>query len=663
MLWAKLKKRNVVRVSLAYTAVSWVALQFAQIIFDALVFPPWSMRVFLVALAAGFLVAVVIAWAYQVIPEASSSGKTAGEPRTHRLNQLVDLSIIAVLAIGVSLLAYRQFINKPVFMDSGSPVEDVSFVAPDEYSVAVLRFTNLGGDQRFSDGLSENLLHLLARLKEIKVPSRTTTWKLSDENIGSKEIASHLSVRYILEGSVQKEDDQIRVVAQLIDGTSGDHVWSESYDHTLTADTYFSTQDDIAAKVVGQIQATLSTESEQYIGRERTGNLQALEHYLKGREYLRAQKTEDNLAGAVAEFDAAFQIDLNYAEAMAGLCEANLAYYVSTRNEDYFVDAERSCLRAATMDDTLAEVYAAMGSLYRYAGRYDEAQMYLIKSLDLIPDSVASLEELGRAYRAGNKLVLAETTFQKAVVIEPSNWSVYKSMGAFLFRTGRYEEALPYFRQVITLQPENTAGYNNLAVTNFMQGRFDEANTAWHHIIEDSPTRLTYVNYANSLYYSRKYEESVSIYRRALDMDDSDHRVWQGVASSLRHIAGQEKTSAEAFQRAIETAQVSLTVNPDDSETLSQIAVSYARAGNDQLAQQSIDRVVAVGWENPNTSFFVALAYRLLGNDDEAIQVLERAVVMGFPRALIAWEPDFQSLNSNKRYMALLELGQPKPGS
>ena len=117
---------------------------------------------------------------------------------------------------------------------------------------------------------------------------------------------------------------------------------------------------------------------------------------------------------------------------MAGQCEAHLAYYVTTRDEDHFVNAERACLRAATMDDSLGEVYAAMGSPYRYAGRYEEAQLYLVKALGLIPDSAPILEELGRAYRAGNKLVLAETTFQKAVVVEPSGWSVYKSMGNFL---------------------------------------------------------------------------------------------------------------------------------------------------------------------------------------------------------------------------------------
>ncbi len=662
-LWAALQKRNVVRVSLAYAAVSWVLLQFFQIVFDALVFPPWSMRVFVVILAAGFLLAVVIAWAYQVVPEVSTADPVGTGRHARRLHQLVDVSIITVLAIGVSLLVYRQFVNKPVFQHVADLSVRESPAEPDDHSVAVLRFASLGGDRRFSDGLSENLLHLLARFKEIKVPSRTTTWNLSDKNVGSTDIAEQLRVRYVLEGSVQQEEDQIRVVAQLIDGSSGNHVWSENYDHALTAETYFSTQDDIAVKVIDQIQATLSSESEKFIGRNRTANLLALDHYLKGREFLRKQKTDENLAGAVREFDAAYTIDPDYAEAMAGLCESHLAHYVSTRNEDHFVDAERSCLRAATMDDSLGEVYAAMGSLYRYAGRYDEAQMYLGKALDLIPDSAAALEELGRAYRAGNKLVLAETTFQKAIVVEPGNWSVYKSMGAFLFRTGRYTEALPYFRQVLTLEPENTAGYNNLAVTNFMLGRFDEANVAWGHIIGNSPTRLTYVNYANSLYYSRDYVESVAMYRKALDLDDSDHRAWRSLAASLRYVEGEQLAVADAYSRAIELAQANLSINPDNPETLSQIAVSYARTGKDQLAERSLETVVKVGWENPNTSFFVALAYHLLGKSDAAISELERAVVMGFPRSLIAWDPDFQSLNSNKRYMALLETGETLPGS
>ncbi len=658
-IWSVLKERNVVRVSIAYAAASWLLLQFAEIVFDALAFPEWSMRVFIVVLAVGFLLAVVIAWLYQVVPEGAVGG--AKTPR--RLQHAVDIGIIAVLALGVGLLGYRQFVLEPVFEVTDRRISIATQSQPDEHSVAVLRFVNLGADPRFSDGLSESLLHLLARFHEITVPSRTTTWSLSDKTVDVVDLATRLHVRYVLEGSVQQDQDQIRVVAQLIDGISGNHVWSQNYDENLSAETFFSTQDDIAIQVAEQIKATISESSLQLMVRSRTANFPALNDYLWGRMYLRQPKTDQSIIGAIDSFENAIGEDPEYVEAMAGLCEAHLASFDYTRGEDNFVNAERACLRAAAIDDTLGEVYAATGNLYRIAGRYDEAELNLLKALELLPDSAPILEILGRTYRAASKLALAETVFEEAINAEPGSWSVYKSMGNFLFRTGRYKEAIPFYRQVISLEGDSSPGYNNLAVTYFMLGRFDDANAIWASVLEESPTRLTYLNYGNSLYYSRDYELSADIYEKALDMDDSDHRVWGNLAQSLRFVSGREEEAVTAWERAVELAESNLTVNPKNTETLSHIAAAYARIGKMQLAERSLDRLFALGWENPNTSFFVALTYYLLGREDDAIRELEQAVAMGFPTTLIAWDPDFQAMSNNRRYIALLQTAESIPGS
>ncbi len=649
-LWEALKRRRVVRAAIAYAAIAWVLLQFAEIVFGALAFPDWSMRVFVVVLGVGFLLTVVVAWAYQVVPETSDGHVLPARG----LQRGVDIVIILVLAVGVGLLMYRQFILKPVFETDAAMVE-VPYKAPDEQSVAVLRFANLGGDAQFSDGLADNLLHLLARIGEIKVPSRTTTWKLSDESLGAIEIARALRVRYVLEGTVQQSQDQMRVVTQLIDGQSGTHIWSEVYDHELDAETFFRTQDDIARNVAERVHATLSDEGSAHLDRPDTTSFEALEHYLAARQLLRRPKTEGALDNAVEAFNLALDADPRYAEASAGLCEAHLARYVDSRADRDFVDAERACLRATTLDNSVPEVYAAMGNLYRLAGRHDEAELNLLKALELKPDAAATIEELGRNYRMSNKLVLAERAFQQAIEAEPASWSVYKSMGNFLFRTGRYEEAVPYYRQVVSMESESALGYNNLAVTYFMLGRFDDANTVWSAALRLSPTRLTYVNLANSQYYAQEYAQSAETYRKALELGDADLRVWQGLATSLGMIDGRDAEAADAWQRVIDLGEAGLDINPNDSETLSHVSVAYASTGKDQLAEQVIDRALALGWENPNYSYHVARAYHLLGRSDAAIQELERALAMGFPRVLIEWDPEFQTLRANQRYIALLE--------
>lgn len=657
-LWDKLKHRNVVRVSIAYAAVSWLLLQFAQIAFEALAFPNWAMRIFVVVIGIGFLVAVVIAWVYQVVPENSDGRAGEGRRKDRWLQQTVDLGIIAVLAIAVGLLAYRQFILKPVFDD----LPTVELRAPSAHSVAVLRFENLGTDSRFSDGLAENLLHMLARLPELNVPSRSTTWEIGDTEPDLVKVAERLRVRYVLEGSVQQQKDDIRVFAQLIDGKTGNHVWSRNYTEPLTANGFFGTQDEIAEQVVDQIQVTLSDKSQSRVRRASTENTDALEHYLTGREFLRNPSSPENLDAAVVAFENAVAFDAEYAEAYAGLCEAQLGLYRLNFDSARYPIAKDACIQAAEIDDGLPEVHLAIGMLYRYAGRYDEAELQLKKALEISPNTSFILEELGRTYRSASRLTEAETTFQSAIVAEPESWSVYKSMGNFLYRTGRYEEALPYYRQVLVLRPDDTAGWNNFATTKLMLGDFDDANLAYNRAINDDPGRYTYKNYGNSLYYAADYEKSVEIYRLALDLNDQDYRVWQSMATSMLRAGAPAEQVNDAYTTSIELARKMLEINPDDPETLSVISVAYARSGQDELARESLRRVAEVGWENPNVSYFVALAYHLLDEHTTAVRELERAVLMGFPMPLISEDPDFQTLSKNKRYIALVTTGR-SPGT
>ena len=658
-LWDKLKQRNVVRVSIGYAAVSWLLLQFAQIAFEALLFPDWAMRAFFVALGIGFLIAVIVAWVYQVVPEDQLEIPAEARRRDRWLQQVVDIGIIVILAVGVGLLGYRQFIDKPIFDDL--PVVEAR--EPSKHSVAVLRFANLGTDSRFSDGLAENLLHMLARLRELDVPSRSTTWEVAESEPNLVKVAKLLRVRYVLEGSVQQEKDDIRVFAQLIDGETGNHVWSQNFTEPLTANGFFRTQDEIAQQVVEQIQVTLSDKSQSQIRRASTEDKDALDHYLTGRDFLRRPSSPENLDTAVVAFESAVTIDPEYAEAYAGLCEAQLGLYRLNFDPTRYPIARDACIQAAEIDDGLPEVHLAMGTLYRYAGRYDDAELQLKKALEISPNTSFILEELGRTYRSANRLTEAETTFLSAIVAEPSSWSTYKSMGNFLFRTGRYEAALPYYRQVVVLRPDETAGWTNFATTQVMLGDFESANLAYNRVISDDPGRYAYQNYGNSLYYAADYEKSVEIYRKALDLNDQDYRVWQSMATSMLRAGAPAELVNDAFETSIDLAQKMLEVNPDDPETLSVISVAYARSGKHELARESLRRVAKVGWENPNVSYFVALAYYLLDEHTAAISELERAVLMGFPMALILEDPDFQALSNNKRYIALASTGRNRPGS
>lgn len=646
-LWNELKQRKVVRVAIAYAAISWLLLQVAQVIIDALQLPDWSLSVFLFVLGAGFLISVVVAWIFQVVPEREYAGIRSGS----RLNQVVDLGIIGVLAIAVTLLFYRQFIDQELFPDVAQLPENVTFPQVDRNSVAVLRFASFGGNTAFSNGLGEHLLNLFARVGGLRVPSRQATWALSDRNLDPRAIASMLRVRYVLEGSVQQQDKKIRVTAQLIDGSTGDHVWSEQYDEQLTANNFFKIQDAIAQQVIDQFEVTLGDVAATEQAKAGTENDDALANYLKGREELDKPKTEASLTAAVSAFEESIRSDPHYAEAFAGLCEAHLAWYVTYRDTEYFDAAESACIRSLRIDRDLGEVYAALGSLHRYAGQYVEAESELLEARRLLDDPAIVLEELGRTYRAQHKLILAEQTFNAAIVKDPANWSVYKSMANFLYRTGRYAEALPYYKQVVVMQQDSATAFSNIGAAFFMLGDFESAVIAYRESLEIEPTYLAYMNFGNALFYDGRFDESIEMYLLAIELGEGDERNWGSLAASCEYVAGQQQCAADAYSRAIELINESLTINPADSASLSRLANYYSRIGEREAAQDAMARIAELSWNDPDVAFFLALTHISLGDTDAALREINKAVVMGYPVTLIVADPGFASISQEPEFI------------
>jgi TolB-like protein/DNA-binding winged helix-turn-helix (wHTH) protein/Flp pilus assembly protein TadD len=633
-LWENLKERNVVRVAVAYAAVSWLLLQVAQVIGEALQFPDWWLRAFVVLLGVGFLLATIVAWLFQVVPEKENEEST----RQLRLNRFVDFAIIAVLAIAVTFLVYRQFIDEPLFPTVAELPSIMTSPAP----------------SRFSNGLGEHLLNLLARIEGLLVPSRTVTWMMSDRNLDPRRISQDLRVRYVLEGSVQQQADQIRVTAQLIDGVSGNHVWSETYDASLTADNFFNLQDTIARRVVDRLELTLSDEVQAEMASRQTVSNEAFDLYLIGREELGNPKERGSLERAVAAFQASIEIDPHFAKAHAGLCEAQLRWYVIARDTSYFDAAESACIRALRINKNLGEVYAALGSLHRYAGQYEEAANELLEARALLHDPAYVLEELGRTYRALNQLVQAEETFRLAIDKEPGSWSVYKSMGNFLFRTGRYADALPYYKQVILMQDDSASAFNNIGAAFFMLSDFDNATVAWRRSLDLESTDKAWMNYGNSLYYQGRFSDSVEAYRQAVALNDSDFRTWGSLATSCRFAEDEENCAFDAYARSIDLIGELLAINPLDASALSEQAAHFARSGDPEAARDSLQKLDDIQWDDPNVAFFSAIAYLALGEPDAALEQLNTAVIMGYPSFLISADPEFEGLADNPNFRELL---------
>ena len=356
--WKDLQDRQVIRVSVAYLVAAWLLLQVGELIFQALQLPDWTLTLVFALLSLGFPIAVVLAWAFQITPDGVVLDLRGPGSGKHKLRHNLDIVIIGSLVIAVVILGYQNLLKDEVVETETVTQTEIDSVAEDpgdydpitgrqvENSIAVLRFLNIGGEPHFADGLSEELLDRLAQLRELNVSARTSSWTFSDKAVDIPTIASQLAVNYVLEGSVRQVGNRLRITAQLNNGSTGMHEWSQTYDRELSTTNFFETQSEIARKVVSLLQISLSPDSESKIATAPDTNLQALEFYLKGQEYYRRPHSDESLQAATGFYNQALEADPRFAMAYAGLCESELGRYIIARDVAIFEEAERVCHRA-----------------------------------------------------------------------------------------------------------------------------------------------------------------------------------------------------------------------------------------------------------------------------------------------------------------------------
>ena len=258
----ELKRRNVFKVGIAYVVVAWLVAQVLQLVFESFGTPDWVMKTVLVLLATGLPFALFFAWAFEMTPEGlkRESEVDRSQSITHETGQKLNYTIIAVLVLALGYFAYDKFVltsgRDAALVEATTQAiseQVVTEEAPSESdkSIAVLPFVNMSSDEEqeyFSDGLSEELLNLLAKIPELRVAARTSSFSLKGKELQISEVGEILKVAHVLEGSVRKAGNQVRITAQLIQAEDGYHLWSETYDRSL--DNIFAIQDEIAAKVV-----------------------------------------------------------------------------------------------------------------------------------------------------------------------------------------------------------------------------------------------------------------------------------------------------------------------------------------------------------------------------------------------------------------------------
>ena len=453
----ELKRRNVFKVAGVYAVVAWLLMQLASTLESSLNLPIWFDSVITVSLFIGFPIALLLAWAFEMTPEGvKKTGdleEGASSSSTGKMDILILIGIVAVLGLGVwqqmspKQLDSRLRGNDEVVFDtpvipakvgiSEGETDDIQ-----DNSIAVLPFTDLSpdGDQEyFSDGIAEEILNVLVRVDVLQVTSRTSAFQFKGSNKGIPAIAKELKVRHVLEGSVRKSGETIRITAQLIDARNDKHLWSETYDRPLTTENIFAIQDEISNAIVQALGAELGIEKIEKINiTTSTDNLTAYELYLKARPLFLARSDLDI---ADAYLIKAIELDENYAKAweMRAALQKLMHDYGYSDKSNYELDllGKQFALKAMEIEPNSALAKSTLGNL----------QMWVTTPSDYISKSIA--------------------LYNESIEIDPNLATTYNWRGLAYSMVGMLDQAEKDFRHCLKLEPLYSACYTNV-VTNAM---------------------------------------------------------------------------------------------------------------------------------------------------------------------------------------------------
>ncbi len=443
ILLHELSRRRVFRVAGIYGVVAWVLTEVADVVFPALQLPDWTVTFVVALLILGFPIAMIFAWVFDIGP----GGIERTEPlkdRSKGMPHLERFAYLGLLAIAMGTLGYL-LLPKTFFPGSG----DAETVHD---SIAVLPFANLSQDAAndyFSDGMSEELLNLLARVPELRVASRTSSFAYKGRNVDVREVARQLGVDTVLEGSVRRSGDQVRITAQLIDAETGYHLWSNTYDRELK--DIFAVQDEISAEIVKALKVTLGTPEEGPVvarASPPTENLDAYQLYLQARHQWK-RRGEPPIRRSIELLQQALELDPDFARAYSGLAAAYVVLpgYAGEEPEAYLTKAMEAAQQALSRDPNLAEAHAVLAEIAVNEKRWTDAEAGFFFATSLDPNDPTSHQWYSLLLRQAGRLEKAVEEAKLALEVDPASPIVNLNMAHTYSIMGYDEKALQY-RQV-----------------------------------------------------------------------------------------------------------------------------------------------------------------------------------------------------------------------
>ncbi len=562
------------------------------------------------------------------------------------MNKRLLAGVIAgalIISSGLAIVGYR-YMHKP---------SSEQVAAAPERRVAVLPIKVLGDEAQLGyvgTGVTEALISKLSQLKELNVASAFAVQKVNADK-PVPEIAKMLGVSYVVQGSVQGSGDDVLVVLNLLD-SQGKQVGKALQPFSGKRQDLLTLEDNMFSA----LQPVLSTSSQPTVAFHPTENTAAYELYLKGRNtFTRGELDAKNVQTAIDYYNQATKADPNFALAWAGLADAYLRVYKSSKDPNAAQQALAAAQAANRIQgaDSIPEVQYTLGSVLNASGKTAEAISVLHDALKLAPNSDEAYRRLGDTYRAAGQKDEAIAAYKKAIELNPYFWFNYNLLGTTYYRFGQYDEALQAFKKVIELDPNNAPAYSNMGGIYFTQNNWSEAVEAYKKSLTLKPAPVTYSNLATLYFYLHRYGEAVENYEKAVALGSEDQFVIGNLASGY-WFAGDRAKALKAYDQAIVLASKELQVNPRDANVMGNLAIYYAEKGDIKNGQTLIRRAREIA-DSVDLAYYDAEIQYLAGRKKEAASALEDALKKGYSLDIAKADPWFSNAFQEPEFQAILK--------
>jgi TolB-like protein/tetratricopeptide (TPR) repeat protein len=653
----EVQRRKVYRVAAAYIIAAGFIIQIGSAVFPAWDLPSWAFRLVVVLLLMGFPIALILAWAYDITPQGIRAASALATPGSHRRRNLIML-----IAIGVIISAGAGFFLLP----------RVSARKIDK-SIAVLPFQNLSEEKEnahFADGIQDDILTNLSKIGDLKVISRMSVMSYRGDGArNAREIGKALGVGTLLEGSVRRAGNRVRVSVQLIDATSDEHIWAEDYDRDLT--DVFAIQTDLAQKIVSSLQAKLSPNEKERLDRRPTENSDAYLLFIQAHDYAnRPDRLRDTSLRAEELFEQAIKLDPKFAVAFAGLSMVqSWMYHEFDPTPAPREKARLNAVESLRLQPNLPEGHLALGFSYYYGDRDYERGLaeFEIAKRDL-PNEARAYLAIGAIQRRQGKWTESTANLEKAAALDPKSVTILVNLASNYRALRNFEAADQTIDRAIALDAHSFASIGSKGFVAVLKGDLAEAERQLSLIPDESDPggMVTWVR-SWVLILQRKLPEALAMVQKIPSeamMTDTGAPVPKAFLEAIIHfLQGDKQTAQTEFEQARVVSEKYLREAPDHPARRAQQGLILAALGRKQEAIAEGKRAVELlpesrdAFDGPQITATLAQIYGLTGESDEAFRLIEHLldVPNGLTISMLKLDPRWDPLRKDPRFQALID--------